>query len=52
MRSSEDARSGNFLRRGEPLRRTKAEGRVKRLRNSKAASKDKITRDMIKTWVS
>ena len=40
-------RRGNYIR-GEPIGRAEVEGRVGKLKNGKAASKDEITGEMIK----
>ena len=39
--------TGNYFK-GEPIRRAEVEVRVGKLKNGKAASKDEITREMIK----
>ena len=41
-------RRGNCFR-GEPIRKIKVEERVKNLNNGKAASKDEVTEEMVKS---
>ena len=47
MSSIDGVQRCNYLR-GEEIRRTEVETRVRKLKNRKAASKDEVTREIIK----